>query len=148
MHACSQKFNNNTKLSARVCDFINSRLSSVNITVTEDKLRFIACLMLFLYAFSSLLAGHKGILSYAGLQSELSIANKRLNTLNDQQKLMRYRVTRLRSGSVDPDMADEQARLLLSYAEPDEIVVLLNHDGDIPQIGVRQAAVDPASSIR
>ena len=50
-------------------------------------------------------------------------------------------MSRLRSASVDPDMADEQTRLLLSYAEPDEIVVLLEHDGLIPQMQVEQASI-------
>ncbi len=134
--------NTNTARSPKLsCKAICQGLKVFNITISENNLRFIACFAVFAFALSSLMAGQKGVLSYVGIHSELNVAEERLEALSAEKNVIHHRVSRLRSASVDPDMADEQARLLLSYAEPDEIVVLLEHDGVIPQMKVRQASI-------
>ena len=69
------------------CQAICRGLKTLNITITEDTLRFIACFAVFAFALSSLMAGQKGVLSYVGIHSELDVAEQRLDTLNEQQVL-------------------------------------------------------------
>lgn len=46
------------------------------------------------------------------------------NTLAKREQL-EARVIKLRPGSIDPDLLEERARIVLGYARPDEHVVIL-----------------------
>ncbi len=47
-----------------------------------------------------------------------------LDKLKAEHAQLEHKVTHLRSANLDPDLLDEQARRLLGYSSPDEIVVV------------------------
>jgi cell division protein FtsB len=69
--------------------------------------------------------GDRGFIAQSRLQSEIQQAELVLEQVRGERMKMEHRASLLRPDSLDPDMLDERARLLLSYTRPDELVILL-----------------------
>ena len=54
-------------------------------------------------------------------------AKQALETSRAERQSMERRVSLLEPGSLDPDMLEERARLMLNYGHVDDIVILDNH---------------------
>ena len=100
--------------------------------VTRKRLRSILS-TLGLYVMAALLIGYFGVNAYSGnhglkAKEELDLQIATLSTDLDRLKLDRAqwerRVALLRTGKLDPDMLDEQARALLDYAAPNELTLM------------------------
>ncbi len=70
-----------------------------------------------------LVNGDRGLLAMVHLQRENQIADQNLAEAEATRKIWELRVSELRNQSIDPDMLDERARVLLNYARKDDIVV-------------------------
>jgi cell division protein FtsB len=70
-----------------------------------------------------LVNGERGLLAMAQLQRETRIADQNLLEAETERKIWELRVSELRNPSLDPDMLDERARILLNYATKDDIIV-------------------------
>ncbi|HEY6982904.1 MAG TPA: septum formation initiator family protein [Reyranella sp.] len=70
-----------------------------------------------------LVNGDRGLLAMVHLQRENQIADQNLAEAEATRKIWELRVSELRNQSLDPDMLDERARILLNYAGKDEIIV-------------------------
>ncbi|MFM8799526.1 MAG: FtsB family cell division protein [Tagaea sp.] len=68
--------------------------------------------------------GERGIHAFLRLGEQVAIARAHLDDLRDERATLERRVALLRADSLDPDMLDEQARALLNFARPGEIVIL------------------------
>ena len=68
--------------------------------------------------------GERGIHAFLRLGEQVAIARTHLEDLRDERATLERRVAALRADSLDPDMLDEQARAILNFARPGEIVVL------------------------
>jgi cell division protein FtsB len=69
--------------------------------------------------------GEHGVLAWLQLEKELRIAKANAAVLNDEKSQLEHRVSLLRPDSLDPDLLEERARVLLNYAHGDEMLVLL-----------------------
>lgn len=78
---------------------------------------------LFGYFGYHLVNGDRGLLAMAHLQREVMIADQNLVEAQATQKIWERRVSELRNQSLDPDMLDERARVLLNYAKKDDIII-------------------------
>ncbi len=78
---------------------------------------------LFGYFGYHLVNGDRGLLAMAHLQREVMIADQNLAEAQATQKIWERRVSELRNQSLDPDMLDERARVLLNYAKKDDIII-------------------------
>ncbi len=78
---------------------------------------------LFGYFGYHLVNGDRGLLAMAHLQREVMIADQNFAEAEATRKIWERRVSELRNQSLDPDMLDERARVLLNYAGKDEIIV-------------------------
>lgn len=103
--------------------------------------KFLVSLCLLGYSGGHFFGGDRGLIAMLALQTDLSVTKTRLAELKTAQTDLTDQVKRLRRSNIDVDMADEQARLLLSYAEPDEMVILFDADGQLPTTGVQQASL-------
>lgn len=74
--------------------------------------------------------GERGILAYMHLQQELEQAKAVQGELDAQRAELEHRVELLRPDHLDPDMLEERAREVLNFAREDEVVVLLDENGD------------------
>jgi len=72
------------------------------------------------------LHGDGGLLAYMQLKERLEAARETRAELVAQREHLAHRVELLKPGTLDPDMLEEQARRVLNYAHPDEVVILLD----------------------
>ena len=79
--------------------------------------------MMFGYFGYHLVNGDRGLLAMAHLQREVLIAEQNLAEAEAARKIWERRVVALRNQSLDPDMLDERARVLLNFARKDDIIV-------------------------
>lgn len=65
-------------------------------------------------SYPNLVAVNESIVS---LKSELSV-------VKDEREALERQVVMMRPGSVNPDLLEERARLVLGYKTPDELIIL------------------------
>lgn len=68
--------------------------------------------------------GERGLYALMREQRELKVLKKELTETKGQREQLESKVTRLRDGSIDLDLLDEQMRRMLGVSKPGEIVVL------------------------
>jgi len=100
--------------------------------VTRPRLRsFLTTLAL--YSMAALLIGYFGVNAYTGnygLKARHSLDVQIANMLNERDVLRaersqwERRVALLSASGIDPDMLDEQARRLLNYVDPRDLVLV------------------------
>jgi cell division protein FtsB len=68
--------------------------------------------------------GDRGIRAWNRLNQEIAAAKAERNEAQNKSNSWTRRVNSLRRGTIDEDMLDERARVMLNYARKDEIVIL------------------------
>lgn len=68
--------------------------------------------------------GDRGLLAWWKIKQRVEIAKQSLAVSQAQRQTMERRVRLLEPGSLDPDMLEERARLMLNYGHVDDIVIL------------------------
>ena len=77
----------------------------------------------FKYFGYHLVNGDRGLLAMVHLQREVLVAEQNLAEAETTRKIWERRVSALRNQSLDPDMLDERARVLLNFSRKDDIVI-------------------------
>src|ERR1700751_2696672 len=116
---------------------VNAALSDVLACcgmVTRKRLRSILN-ALALYALAALLIGYFGVNAYNGdrglkakeaIDRQMATLTAELDRLKAEQVQWQRRIALLKSDDLDPDMLDERARILLDYADPHDLTLMLN----------------------
>jgi cell division protein FtsB len=81
---------------------------------------------LFVYFFYHLMHGDRGYFAWKGVEEKLKTSQIEYEKAVSEREALENRVKRLRPDSLDPDLLDEQARRVLGFIKPEEIVVLEN----------------------
>jgi cell division protein FtsB len=68
--------------------------------------------------------GDRGLLAWLKLQKQVAKAVTIAAETNDQKAYLENRVRLLNPGSLDPDMLEERARLMLNFGLNNEVVIL------------------------
>jgi len=68
--------------------------------------------------------GDRGLLTYWRLQHEIADTRAILDDITSRRVELERRVRLLRPDSLDLDMLEERARLMLNFGYPDDIVIL------------------------
>lgn len=97
-------------------------LSEVQRRSRQIVLPILGASMLFYFAYHTI-QGDRGLLSYLRLKQEVKKAEASLAEVRAQREELENRVHRLQPGSLDLDMLEEQARRVLNFAHPDDIVI-------------------------
>jgi cell division protein FtsB len=101
--------------------------------VTRKRLRSILN-ALALYALATMLIGYFGVNAYNGnrglkakedIDRQMTALSAELDRLKAEQARWERRIALLKADDLDPDMLDEQARLLLDYADPRDLTLML-----------------------
>lgn len=79
---------------------------------------------LFMYFTFHLMHGDRGYFALRGVNQKLATAEQKHARLLDERLVLENRVKLLRPGSLDLDMLDERARVVLGYASPAERVII------------------------
>ena len=99
--------------------------------VTRKRLRAVLN-ALALYTIAALVIGYFGVNAYSGnhglrarqdLDQQIAQLSDELESLKAERATWERRVALLRPRSIDPDMLDERARVLLNYADPRELTL-------------------------
>jgi cell division protein FtsB len=99
--------------------------------VTRKRLRTVLN-ALALYVIAALVIGYFGVNSYSGnhglrakqdLDQQIAELSEELGNLKSERAGWERRVLLLKPASIDPDMLDERARVLLNYADPRELTL-------------------------
>jgi cell division protein FtsB len=106
--------------------------------VTRHRLRgFLHALAL--YVIATLLIGYFAVNAYTGehgliakqdLDQEIGQLTSQLEGVRAERAVWERRVSLLKSDNIDPDLLDERARALLDYADPRDLVLMLNRTTD------------------
>ncbi len=68
--------------------------------------------------------GDRGLIARRDLNQKVEIARGVLAGIEARRGTLAHRVKLLSPGSLDPDMLEERARLMLNYGFPDDTVIL------------------------
>lgn len=68
--------------------------------------------------------GERGMLALRQLSQRVTLAQADFDDARRQRQILENKVRLLSPGSLDPDMLDERARLMLNYGYGDEIVIV------------------------
>ncbi len=89
---------------------------------------------LALYTIAALVIGYFGVNAYSGnrglrakqgLDQQIAELSTELDALKAERAIWERRVSLLKPESIDPDLLDERARVLLNYADPRELTLRL-----------------------
>jgi cell division protein FtsB len=101
--------------------------------VTRKRLRSILT-ALGLYVLAALLIGYFGVNAFSGnhglnakqdIDQQIGALSTELAKLQVERRQWERRVALLKPRGLDPDMLDERARLLLDYAHPNDLTLML-----------------------
>ena len=87
------------------------------------------------YLGYSYFTGQFGIESQDVLEAEIDELGAQSGALQAEIDSYRHRVSLFKSSSLDPDLVTERARALLSMAQPDDIVVMVDPASGEPFFG-------------
>ncbi len=74
--------------------------------------------------------GDRGVLAWLRLEQELAQARALEGELAAEQERLTRHVALMRPDHLDPDMLEEQARLLLNYGRADDYLIFWPENGD------------------
>jgi cell division protein FtsB len=87
-----------------------------------------------LYTIAALVIGYFGVNAYSGnrglrakqdLDQQIAELGAELDALKAERAVWERRVSLLKPESIDPDLLDERARVLLNYTDPRELTLRL-----------------------
>src|SRR5437660_5630469 len=84
----------------------------------------IAALVICYFSFNAY-SGNRGLRAKQDLDQQIAELSAELDALKAERAMWERRVSLLKSESIDPDMLDERARVLLNYADPRELTLRL-----------------------
>src|SRR5262245_15814958 len=84
-----------------------------------------ACL--FGYFVYHAIEGDRGVMAWLRIGQQLAESKRNLQTLAAERQEIEHRVALLSPSSIDPDLLDERARLMLNVAEPDDRLVIIKN---------------------
>ena len=70
--------------------------------------------------------GDRGIVAWMQLNQQIRVAEDELAKTDVERQEMEQRVALLSNSSLDLDMLEERARVMLNFAHPDDLVIFLN----------------------
>jgi cell division protein FtsB len=81
--------------------------------------------ILVIYFSYHMVQGNHGLIAYMSLQAKVGQAEARYAQVHAERVALERRVALLRPDNLDPDMLEEQARTVLDFVHPDDVVILL-----------------------
>ncbi|MBC8337117.1 MAG: septum formation initiator family protein [Rhodospirillales bacterium] len=68
--------------------------------------------------------GDRGLIAWWKIKQRVDAAKQAMHISRAERKTIERRVSLMEPGSLDPDMLEERARLMLNYGHVDDIVIL------------------------
>ena len=101
--------------------------------VTRRKLRtflntlglYVGCALVIGYFGINAYTGNHGLRAKQDLDQQLAELTTELEHLKQERAEWQHRVKLLKSDSIDPDMLEERARVVLNYLDPRDLTLML-----------------------
>jgi cell division protein FtsB len=90
--------------------------------------------------------GDRGIIAWLKLNQQIKTAQSELTKVDAQKSELEQRVALLSNSSLDLDMLEERARIMLNFTHPNDLVIFLNPKKAAPT-PQPQPAPPPAKSL-
>jgi cell division protein FtsB len=71
--------------------------------------------------------GDRGLIAWLKIKQRTASAKQAMELSRAEHQTIEHRVSLLEPGSLDPDILEERARLMLNYGHVDDIVILEDH---------------------
>ncbi len=101
----------------------NFNIHGNKINIRSFLLTFI-CAGLICYFGYHIISGGRGILAYFKLNSQISSLQSELELVRMERLGLEHNANLLKSESLDLDLLEEQAKKILGYAKPQEVVII------------------------
>ena len=88
----------------------------------------IFCALLSIYFIFHGISGERGLLQFLYLRSEIAEAQKIADMYHKEKSKLEEKVKLLSASSLDLDLLDERARVVLNFVGKDEFVILDSDD--------------------
>lgn len=75
--------------------------------------------------------GERGLIAWLRIVQQIERTHATLDETRAEREALERRVTLLRPESLDPDLLEERARIMLNLARPDEVIIL-DAGGEVP----------------
>jgi cell division protein FtsB len=82
------------------------------------------CVSALGYFLFHTIQGDRGVMAWLMLKQELRVADAKLAGLEAERLTLANRVQRLSPQTLDPDLLDEEVRLMLNLAAENEVVIM------------------------
>ena len=101
--------------------------------VTRRKLRtflntlglYVGCALVIGYFGVNAYTGNHGLRAQQDLDQQFATLTDELGHLKQERAEWQHRVKLLKSDSIDPDMLEERARVVLNYLDPRDLAMML-----------------------
>lgn len=100
------------------------RLVEQRYVVRHNILTIIGLCLTFYFSWH-IVAGERSVFREMWLERQITKTQQAYDLTRAKREQLEMRVTKLRPGSIDPDLLEERARAMLGYARPDEQIVIL-----------------------
>ena len=71
--------------------------------------------------------GDRGLLAWWKIKQRTALAKKIMERTHSERQEIEHRVNLMKPRSIDPDLLEERAMLMLNYGYKDDIVILKGH---------------------
>lgn len=71
-----------------------------------------------------LVHGERGLLAWWQLKQDVKTASRQRAEVAEGRRILEHRVRLLNPGTLDPDMLEERARLMLGFGRSDDMIIL------------------------
>lgn len=99
------------------------RLLQQHYVVKHNFVAIIGFCLCFYFTYH-IISGERSYLRLVSLERNVERLSGQYDDLNKQRETLENKVAMLRPGSIDPDLLEERARVVLGYQRPDELVVM------------------------
>jgi cell division protein FtsB len=90
----------------------------------------VAATLVLCYFGYHAIEGNHGLKAWLSLSAEKAKLSEEAALIHGKRERLEQRVSLMKPDSLDPDMLSEQARAVLGYAHPDEVVVYENRSSN------------------
>lgn len=94
--------------------------------IFKDSFLMVLGVLLCLYFSFHAISGERSLFRLIGLNQEISQSVSIQDNVILGRQNIESKVVAMRPGSIDADLLEERARVILGYARPDEVVILSN----------------------
>lgn len=98
------------------------RLLQQRYVVKHNVVAIIGFCLCFYFTYH-IISGERSYLRLLSLERSADHLSAEYDDLHDDRQTLENKVAMLRPGSIDPDLLEERARVVLGYQHPDELVV-------------------------